>query len=262
MPIHKTHGLVLSRRHFRETSLIANFFTLEFGKISGILKGIKADPHKFASTVETFSYNEVVFYKSREASLHLISHCDIRESFPGIRSNIEKITCASLMMELLDAVMAQEDKNEEIFSLALNSLKALETTHNPERILTVFKIKALALSGFKPCLDSCVSCANRIFGPSRFSLKLGGLLCEKCYTKDNCSRAIYRGTIASVLHIEKNPLKNSLNLGMNPQIKKELDLLLNSFLNFHLEKELNAQKVSHKLNNFINTGRVLAGRNV
>ncbi len=262
MPIHKAQGLVLARRHFRETSLIANFFTLEFGKISGILKGIKADPHKFASTVEIFSYNEIVFYKSREASLHLISQCDVRDPFPGIRSNIEKIASASLMMELLDAVMPLEDRNEEIFSLALNSLKELETTHNPERILMIFKIKALALSGFKPCLDSCVSCANRIFGASRFSLKLGGLLCERCYTKDNCSRAIYRGTIASVLHIEKNPLKNSLNLGMNPQIKKELDLLLNSFLSFHLEKELNAQKVYYKLNNSINAGRVLTGRGV
>ncbi len=36
---------------------------------------------------------------------------------------------------------------------------------------------------------------------------------------------------------------------MNPQIKKELDLILNSFLNFHIGKELKSQRVIAKLDN-------------
>jgi hypothetical protein len=65
--------------------------------------------------------------------------------------------------------------------------------------------------------------------------------------KDPASRAIFRGTIATVLHIERNSFASSLNLGMNPQIKKELDLILNSFLNFHLGRELKSQKLINKL---------------
>lgn len=247
MPIHKAKALVLNRRNFRETSLIANFYTLDFGKVSGILKGIKTDPAKFASTVEPFSYNEIIFYKNRGSSLRLIGQCDMKDPFAGIRNSIEKITAASTMMELLDAVMPQEDKNEEIFHLALNCLKELEISKSPERVLTIFKIKVLSLSGFKPHLDSCVSCDNGITGLSRFSLSLGGLLCERCRAKDISARTIFRGTIASVLHIEKNPFKNSMNLGMNPQIKKELDLLLNSFLSFHLERELTAERTFLKI---------------
>jgi hypothetical protein len=83
---------------------------------------------------------------------------------------------------------------------------------------------------------------------------LGGLLCAKCCTKDMSARSIFRGTVATVLHIEKNEFKNCLNLGMNPQIKKELEFILNSFLNFHLEKELKSQKVIHKLNEAITYG--------
>jgi len=192
--------------------------------------------------VEPFSYNEIIFYKNRNSSLRLIGQCDMKDSFAGIRNSIEKITAASTMMELLDAVMPQEDKNEEIFYLALNCLKGLEISKAPERVLMIFKIKVLSLSGFKPHLDSCVSCDNGITGSSRFSLALGGLLCERCRAKDIGARTIFRGTIASVLHIEKTPFKNSMNLGMNPQIKKELDLLLNSFLTFHLEKELKAER--------------------
>jgi recombinational DNA repair protein (RecF pathway) len=42
---------------------------------------------------------------------------------------------------------------------------------------------------------------------------------------------------------------------MNPQIKKELEIILNAFLNFHLEKELKSQKVMNKMNNFVPASR-------
>jgi recombinational DNA repair protein (RecF pathway) len=84
-------------------------------------------------------------------------------------------------------------------------------------------------------------------GQSKFSLGLGGLLCPECFFKDTTSRSIFRGTVASILHIERNDFKTNLNLGMNPQIKKELDVILNAFLNFHLERELKSQKVLNKL---------------
>lgn len=92
-------------------------------------------------------------------------------------------------------------------------------------------------------------------GHSKFSSALGGLLCDKCYPRDLKARSIFRGTAASILHIERNDFKNNLNLGMNPQIKKELDSILNSFLNFHLERELKSQKVLNKINNFVPVAR-------
>jgi len=247
MPIHKTEAIVIQKRGFRETSLIVDFYTREFGKLSGILKGIRTEPAKFASPLELFSHNEIIFYRKRNSSLHLVSQCDLRDDFAGIRQNIAKVGLASFMMELLGVVMAAEDKNTEVFDLSMTCLKELETTYNPEKVTTIFKIKMLALSGFKPHFDSCVSCEGRIMGQSKFSLSLGGLLCPECFFKDTTSRSIFRGTIASVLYIEKNDFKTNLNLGMNPQIKKELDVILNAFLNFHLERELKSQKVLNKL---------------
>ncbi len=247
MPIHKTEAIVLNKYDFRETSVIANFYTRDFGRISGLLKGIKEDPAKFASTLEHFSHNEIIFYKKRNSSLHLVSQCDSINNFGAIRQTIPKIGAAMVIAEMLDILMPLEDKNEEIFNLALDSLNELERSYSPDKVISIFKIKALALSGFKPHLDSCVSCAGKILGESKFSLKQGGLLCAKCYAKDAAARSIFRGTVASILHIEKNNFKDALTLGMNPQIKKELELVLNSFLKFHLEKDLKSEKVLSKM---------------
>ncbi|KPK97482.1 MAG: hypothetical protein AMJ95_08755 [Omnitrophica WOR_2 bacterium SM23_72] len=247
MPIHKTEAIVLNRRDFRETSLIVHFYSREFGKFSGLLKGIRTEPAKFASTLEPFSYNDIIFYKKRNSELHLVSQADLRDGFDEIRRDISRVSTASLICELLGAVMAAEDKNEEVFDLTLNCLQELKKTANPDKITTIYKIKMLALSGFKPHFDSCISCQDKVSGPSKFSLTLGGLLCPRCFKKDMSSRNIFRGTVASILHIEKNEFRNALNLGMNPQIKKELEVILNAFLNFHLEKELKSQRVMNKL---------------
>ncbi|MDD3087170.1 MAG: DNA repair protein RecO [Candidatus Omnitrophica bacterium] len=247
MSIHKTEAIVLRRRDFRETSIIVDFYTRDFGKINGILKGIRLEPDKFASTVEVSSYNDIIFYKKSQSSLFLISACDLKDKFFNIRNNISKAGISAFMMELISAVMQPEDKNEDIFNLALNALKELETTGNPDKIATIFKIKMLSLSGFKPHFDSCVYCSSRIMGQSKFSLSMGGLLCPSCFFKDSSARSIFRGTIASILHIERNDFKTNLNLGLNPQIKRELDAILNAFLNFHLERELKSQRVMNKL---------------
>ncbi len=247
MSIHKTEAIVLSRHDLRETSIIANFYTKDFGKVSGVLKGIREEPQKFASAVELFSHNEIIFYRKRNSALHLVSQCDLRENFQHIRQDILKVGIASIIVELLAAITPVEDSNPEIFDLALLSIKELETARDPDKIKTIFKIKLLALSGFKPHLDSCVSCGAKILGESKFSVNYGGLLCSVCFRKDFKARAVFRGTVASILHIEKNDFKDNLNLGMNPEIKRELGVVLDSFLNFHLGRELKSQKVMNKM---------------
>jgi DNA repair protein RecO (recombination protein O) len=247
MAIITTEALVLRRWDLRETSLLVNFYTSQMGKITGELKGIRADQRKFASMVDLFSLNDIVFYQKRNSSVHLVSQCDCKESFTGIRANLKLIGIASLLCELLDAVSAAEDANPEIFRLALDVLGELPRSSFPEKIISIFKIKVISLSGFKPHLDSCVSCGSSSGGQFRFSTSLGGLLCERCRIKDIKSRQIFRGTIATIQHIEKNDFRNSLKLGMNPQIKRELDFVLNSFMEFHFGKRMKSDSVLNAL---------------
>lgn len=256
MGILKSEAIVLRKRDFRETSLIVSFYTRGYGKISGVLKGIRKEPQKFASTIEPFSHNDIIFYETRNSGLHLVSHCDLKDNFNFLRGDIQRVGLASLAVELVDAVMPDEDKNAEIFDLILTTLSLLSNTSNPDKIMTIFKIKILSLSGFKPHLDSCVVCSGRIFDEPRFSLNLGGLICGKCLgaNRNTSTRSIFKGTIATILHIQKNDFRAGLNLGMNPQIKKELDMALNSFLTYHLDKELKSQKVINKMESYVPAG--------
>lgn len=243
MSIHKTEALVLKTFDFRETSIIAALYTRDFGRIQGLFKGIRTEPAKFGSTLEPFSHNEIVFYQKRNAELHLVSACDIKENFSALRSDISKCGQASFMMELLHAVTALEDKSVEVFDLTTQCLSQMSANPNYNKIPTIYKIKLLSLTGFRPHLHSCLSCGDKISSQAKFSNYLGGLICQNCFKRDIRAAWIFRGTIASILHIEKNSLIDSLRLGINPQIKRELDCILNSFIEFHLEKKFKTQRV-------------------
>ena len=157
----KTEGIVLKTFDFRETSRIATFFTRDFGKVKGVLKGIRRDPQKFGSSVEKFSVNDIVYYQYRNSDLHLVSHCDMKDFFSGFRRDLERMTAASYASELIDALMPPEEENLEIYELTQAFLKSLQTTRDVGKLVQTFQIKILSLSGFQPHLEACVRCTNR-----------------------------------------------------------------------------------------------------
>ncbi len=250
MSIDKTDAVVLSTRNFRQTSLIANFYTRDFGKLSGLLKGAREDPVKFNSNLDVLSVNEIIFYRKINSSLHLVSQCDLKRDFRLIKGNLERIKKALRLIELVNALTAQEDSNEQIFDLLIACLIQMENSYDMDKLLIIFKIKVLDFCGFKPHLDSCVSCNSKIIAQARFSLKLGGLLCDRCSNKDIKARIVFRGSVASILYIEKNNFENVLRLGMNQAIKKELQQILDAFLEFHLDT-----KSSSAQSNNYNSGK-------
>jgi DNA repair protein RecO (recombination protein O) len=240
--IAKTEGIVLKSFDFRETSRIATFLTKDFGKVKGVLKGIRKTPGKFGSSLDRFSVNDIVYYQYRNSDIHLVSQCDMKVFFNGLRQDLKRMTAASYASELLDALVVSEEENFQIYELMQNYLSSLQTVKDVSKLVHIFQIKVLLLSGFRPHLDSCVRCEKRISGQTRFSLPLGGLVCSSCKVPSGSLIPISRGTVASILHIEESPWPQVLRLGMTEPIKKELKYVLNHFLVFHLERHLRSTR--------------------
>jgi DNA repair protein RecO (recombination protein O) len=238
----KTEAIVLKSFDFRETSKIVTFYTREFGKVKGLMKGIRKDPRKFGSSVDKFTLNDIVFYQYRNSDIHLISQCDMKEYFFPIRQDLKRMTAASYILELVDAILPVEQKNEDIYALILQYLSSLQTDRDINKLVHIFQIKTLLYSGFRPHLDSCVKCTQKVKGQTRFSMKLGGLVCDVCRTSDGDVAPISRGTVASIIHIEQSEWAQTLRLSLSEAIKKELKYVLNNFLVFHLEKHLRSTR--------------------
>lgn len=242
MAILKSEAIVLSVRDFRETSLIVRFFTREFGKISGIIKGIRKTPERYGGFPLVFSRVSIVFYGHIGKNLNLVSQCDIAEQFSAVRGDLTKTGYAQYFIELLDAVTFEYDKNERLFELIIVCLRLLCGSRQCRQIARTFEIRLLNISGFKPRLDTCVHCQQKAAAQARFSLVLGGILCPRCYEKDSSAAAVMKGTLSSIEYIERAPLEKALELKMTSNISSELAAILTRFIRLHLDKEIKSQK--------------------
>jgi DNA repair protein RecO (recombination protein O) len=195
MAIQKTLGIVLNNQDFRESSLITTFYTKDFGKLKGLVKGIRRPKLRYGSRLEPFSFNAIVFYENRKSNFSIMAQCDLMNSFNNFRGDLEKAAYASYLTELIDAVTSLGDVNTALFELLFNSLELLSSKGEVKRVIRIFEIRLLDLSGFMPRLDCCVCCGEKVFArkkklPSRFSHSLGGLVCEGCFNQDKAARLI------------------------------------------------------------------------
>jgi DNA repair protein RecO (recombination protein O) len=243
----RDEAIVLKTYDFRETSKIAVFYSKKYGKISGVFKGIRKDPRKFASQLDFLSVNEIIFYRKRFSDIHLVSQCDFRKGFDYLKSDMLKFGIASFCAELVYSVMPPEDSHPEIYELMLNLLDSLEKTKPSQKLIYNFSLKILSLSGFQPHLESCVVCAKDIKKHACFSNRFGGLLCDTCRAKDNKAESIFAGTIATILFLQKSNWPDSLRLHILPFVEKQLSEIIFSFLNFHLEKKFKSLKMLNEL---------------
>lgn len=237
-----TEAIVLKSFDYRETSRIATFFTKDYGKITGVLKGIRKDTKKFGSNIDKFTVNDIVYYHYKKSDLHLISQCDLKQFFFQIRQDYRRNLAANYALELVDTIMLSEQVNRKVYKLTLDYLNSLETARDIDQLVHIFQIKILLLSGFRPHIDACVHCGKKISGRARFSLKSGGLVCSKCPTSETSFMFVSKGTVSSILHFEQSNWQESLRLGLTTTVKKELKNVLNNFLVYHLEKKIKTAK--------------------
>ncbi len=238
----KTEGIILKTFDLRETSLIAVVFSKNYGKIKGVLKGVRKDSRKFGSSLEKFSVNDIVYYEYRNSDVHLISQCDMKQFFPRVRQDYKRNVAANYILELVDKIMPTEYENAQVYQLMLDYLHSLGDVKDIDRLVHIFQIKILLLSGFRPHIDACVKCEKKIIGKVRFSLKAGGLVCSQCPTAGSDFMLISQGTIASMLHVEQADWPQSLRLGLTYTVRRELKYILNNFLVYHLEKKIKTAK--------------------
>ncbi len=243
MSIQNNPGIVLRRQDIRETSIILTFFTRDFGKIKGVLRGVRGPRAAFGQAAyEPFALDDIVFYERKGRDVYTISQCDLSDYFICIRSSLERLSYAAYLTELLDSITGLSDKNPGLFELTLNSLRLLCGDASPRRVARIFEIKLLNLQGLMPNLEACVVCGGGSGVNPRFSLRNGGLICAKCLDADRMAVSILPGTIKYMGHVRYSDFEKAASVKVAQEVGKELEKLLRGCLDFHIERRLNSLK--------------------
>jgi len=148
MSIVNSEAFLLNYFKYGDTSIIAKFFSYEFGKFSGLIKGARNIKHGKSAIYQTMNHLVVFFNKKENRDLQFISKSDLINSFPGIKSNLDKLNISYRMLELINSLSIEYDKNKDLFVLLKNSLLKTDSSEsNLYNILIYFQIKTAEYTG-------------------------------------------------------------------------------------------------------------------
>src|ERR687896_2077458 len=175
MPPYKEQGVVLRSAKLGEADKIVTIMTQGSGKVRGVAKGIRKTKSRFGARLEPFTHVNLMLYRGR-GSLDTITQAEIIAPHRSIREDLALFAAGETMLEAVDRVGGEHERNVRLVPLLLAGLRALETRPtDPAAIAESFVLKLLSVSGFHPSLGACAVCGST--DVQLFSAGLGGAVC-------------------------------------------------------------------------------------
>ncbi len=242
----KTEAFILKTQDYRDTSLLVQFYTRDFGKVHGIIKGIRDARARYGSTLEPFSLNEILFYRRRRGGdLHQVTQVELIDLFLPVREDLERLSYASYFTELVTELVEPEECCPPLFDLFRDALHFLSSGASPKRSARVFEMKLFELLGLMPEIHACVRCQAASPDPAVFSVPHGGVLCRSCAAGSGLP--VSKGTLLFMDHVRRAGIKDLYKVKVSQEVGEELEKTLRRFVDFHLATKLKSMVFLEKM---------------
>jgi DNA repair protein RecO (recombination protein O) len=146
----RAHGLILRTRPFTETSLIVNWLTPEFGRLSTVAKGARRAKSPFRGKLDLFYEGDFSFHRSRRSELHTLREVVLRETNAALRHELGYLQQASYCSALIEQTTETQTPIPEIYELFRGFLHALPKQPPKPRTIFAFELKLLDCLGLAP----------------------------------------------------------------------------------------------------------------
>lgn len=238
--IERVEGIIIKDASYSETSKLLTLITKEHGIINLLAKGAKTlkSPLRSTTTKLTHGYFNIIY---KENKLSTLKEVDTIDYYKNIKKDINKISYATYILELVEQVIKQTN-NEEVFDNVIASLKKIEANMNPLVITNILELKCLDYLGVMPILDCCSVCGNENI--ITISADQGGYLCKNCRKEETIVDEKTIKLIRMFYYVDINKIEK---LEISKKISEEINYFLNSYYERYTGLYLKSKKFIEKL---------------
>jgi DNA repair protein RecO (recombination protein O) len=235
MPPYKEQGVVLRSIKLGEADKIVTILTQGSGKVRAVAKGIRKTTSRFGGRLEPFTHVNLMLYRGR-GSLDTITQAEILAPHLHLRQDLSLFAAGETMVEAVDKVAEEHERNVRLVLLLLSGLRALDARPaDPASVAESFVLKLLSISGFHPSLTACAVCGTRDAG--LWSSGLGGAVCPAC--ADPGAVGASPAALSLLAHLASADLSDAgAELRTDERIRREARGLLFGFTEYHLERRM------------------------
>lgn len=211
-----TKAIALSATDYKESDKYILLYSLEYGKISVLARGIRKATAKLRFAADQFCFGQ--YELAQTNGRYTLKTCDQLESFYSLREDIVVYYAACTIAESLANYTEEGQSEPPLFVETLKALEALSCGTDPLLVTLRYMLKFFEIGGLKLQLDACIACGK---SDKRYFLDLqrGGLVCDKCREIDNTAVSLRAySCLKMVENIDYNRISN---LNVSNDIAKE-----------------------------------------
>lgn len=150
--LEKCEAIVLKAIKFKETSLIVNCFTREFGLQSFLVRGVLKSGK---STIKPAYFQllnqlKLVIYRKKKSQLHTIKELKVQYHYRNISSSMSKQSVLMFLGEFLNESIREESPQEELYEFLAQGLMLFDELEVVADFHLVFLLKLSKYLGFYP----------------------------------------------------------------------------------------------------------------
>lgn len=228
-------GIILKKINYKESSKILYVYTSE-GLLSLLVHGANKLSSPFLHTTDNLNLIKG-FYSGK--GLKTLTEGEIINDYASIKSDLNKVTYVSHIIELLASFAESEYDHLKLYQFVIRLLDKISETTTYIRYIYMFEIKFLYMLGLAPNFKHCVTC-NRV-EHLKFSIISGGYCCEDHFPSGE--KTYSDDSIKILSKLFYHDLNQPLDLVINQEIGKEIRLILDEYYLYHLGFQSKSRKI-------------------
>jgi DNA repair protein RecO (recombination protein O) len=244
--IFRTEAVILRRQDLGEADRLIVAYAPDRGKLRLVAKGVRRLTSRKAGHLEPFSRSSLLISRGRE--LDIISQAEAIETFPALRTDLQRVGQASYVVELIDRFTLDEAGSRPAFALLVETLGRLAEGRPAAPVLRYYELRLLELMGYRPEFFRCVQCASQILPEAQsFSPALGGVLCPRCSRGQPTTRPLSLEALKVLRHYQRGGFEVAVVPQVRPAVRLEVEGHLEAYLNHLLERKLNSPRFMRQI---------------
>jgi DNA repair protein RecO (recombination protein O) len=233
-------ALVLRKTKLGETDTIVTLMASDGHQLRAVAKGLRKPGGRFGARLEPFAVVDLLLHEGR--SLDVVTEAQTVATHAGLREDLDRSSAASVVVDLLDKISVEGQPEPHLFAMSTTTLDVMETApvESLPTLVIAFLVKAMAMHGYRPQLESCACCAQEVGESREFSVSGGGSLCPECGALDATTVRFGPEGRAWLERLMQARMADIPALEMPQAAVADCFELVRSFVGFHIPARLKA----------------------